>query len=59
MQVSSFETNVSQDEINNLDKEYWRDFLPFSGQTGYQLQIREDLNFLNGFEDELDVRDDD
>ena len=35
MMISSFECNVSQDEINDMDKKYWRDFLPFDGQTGY------------------------
>lgn len=31
MIVQSFETNVSKDEINQLEKEYWKDFLPFQG----------------------------
>lgn len=59
MIVGSFEENMDREQIQLLDKEYWRDFLPFTGQTGYQLTIRDDLNFLDGFEDELDVRDDD
>lgn len=37
MEISSFEQNVTQDEIQDFEKEYWRDFLPFNGQTGYQL----------------------
>lgn len=49
---------MDRDEILKLDQEYWGNFLPFTGQTGYQLQIRDDLNFLDDFEDEIDVRDD-
>ena len=59
MDVNCLEQNMERAEILKLDKEYWSEFLPFTGQTGYQLQIRDDLNFLDGFEDELDVRDDD
>ena len=59
MRVDSFQKNLEQEQIRQLDKEYWKDFLPFEGQTGYQLTIREDLNFLDGFEEEIDVRDDD
>ena len=58
MTVSSLEQNMDRDEILKLDQEYWGNFLPFTGQTGYQLQIRDDLNFLDDFEDEIDVRDD-